>query len=163
MKIEELQPRQGNVEIEAEVIDKGEIRTFEKFGKQGRVCNAKIKDDSGTMTLSLWNEQIDQVNIGSTIKVSNGYVSEYQGEKQLSTGKFGTLEVVDGTKDDHGEHILTKDEQEEAEALNEEMPVPDPEEEVTGDELEEADLVNKKTIKEEPVEEDVDIEEEKVE
>ena len=57
MKISELQPRQGKVEIEAEVIDKGEVRTFEKFGKEGRVCNAKIKDDSGEMTLSLWNEQ----------------------------------------------------------------------------------------------------------
>jgi len=164
MKISELQPRQGNVEIEAEVVDKGEARTFEKFGKEGRVCNAKIKDDSGEIKLSLWNEQVDQVNVGSKVKLTNGYVSEFKGEMQLSTGKFGSLEVSGGNTEDHGEHILSEDEKTEAEALNEEIPEPAPEEEVTKDELEAADLEESKKIPEEPVPaEGVDVEEEKVE
>ena len=164
MKISELQPRQGNIEIEAEVIDKGEARTFEKFGKEGRVCNAKIKDDSGEIKLSLWNEQVDQVNVGSKVKLTNGYVSEFQGEMQLSTGKFGSLEIVSGNTEDHGEHILSEDEKTEAEALNKEIPEPAPEEEVTKDELEETDLKESKKIPENPAsEENVDVEEEKVE
>ena len=48
----------------------------------------------------MWNEQADQVNVGDTVKISNGWVGEYQGEKQLSTGKFGKLEVVDGGSDE---------------------------------------------------------------
>jgi len=95
MKLSELQARQGNVEVQVEVVKKEEIRTFSKFGKEGRVCNAIVKDASGEMKLSLWNEQIDQVNVGDKVKVTNGYVSEWQGEKQLSTGKFGSLEVVE--------------------------------------------------------------------
>ena len=87
MNISELQPRQGNIEVVAEVVQKENPREFEKFGKVGRVCNAKIKDASGSVNLTLWNEQIDIVNIGDTVKVSNGWVSEFQGEKQLSTGK----------------------------------------------------------------------------
>ncbi len=94
MAIKDLQPRQGNVALTAEVIEKGDSRTFDKFGKQGRVCNAKIKDDSGQVTLTLWNEDIDKVNVGDKIKITNGWVSEYQGELQLSTGKFGKLEVL---------------------------------------------------------------------
>jgi len=94
MKIAELQPRQGNVEITVEVTEIADPREFNKFGKQGRVANAKIKDDSGEMTLTLWNEQLDQVKPGDSVKITNGWVSEWQGEKQLSTGKFGTLEVV---------------------------------------------------------------------
>ena len=94
MQINELKPRQGNVEIAGIIIDKSSPREFNKSGSQGRVCNAKLKDDSGQITLSLWNEQVDQVKVGDKIQIKNGYVSEWQGEMQLSTGKFGTLEVV---------------------------------------------------------------------
>ena len=94
MKISELEANQGKVEIEAEISEMGEVREFEKFGKQGRVCNATVKDDSGEIKLTLWNEQIDAVKEGDKIKVSNGYVKEWQDEKQLSVGKYGTMEVV---------------------------------------------------------------------
>ena len=36
------------------------------------------------------------VNVGDTIQIENGYVGEYQGEKQLTTGKFGKLTVING-------------------------------------------------------------------
>lgn len=94
MKINELQAKQGKVDIELEVVEKGEAREFTKFGMVGKVCSCKAKDDTGEITLTLWNEQVDQVNTGDKVKIANGYVGEYQGELQLSTGKFGKLEVV---------------------------------------------------------------------
>ena len=45
--------------------------------------------------MSLWNEQIDQIKVGDKLFIKNGYVSEWQGEMQLGTGKFGSLEVVE--------------------------------------------------------------------
>ena len=81
MEIKDLQPRQGKVEIVVEIVDKGEVREFSKFGNSGRVCNAAAKDATGEIKLSLWNEQVDQVNVGDKVKISNGYVSEFQGEK----------------------------------------------------------------------------------
>jgi replication factor A1 len=94
MAIKDLQPRQGKVDIVVEVVEKGEVREFDKFGKTGRVCNATVKDETGETKLTLWNEQIDQVNAGDKVHITNGYVGEYQGEMQLTTGKFGQLEVV---------------------------------------------------------------------
>ncbi|MBD3310814.1 hypothetical protein GF351_06370 [Candidatus Woesearchaeota archaeon] len=94
MKISELQARQGKVDIEVDIVDKGEVREFEKFGRAGRVCNCTAKDESGEIKLTLWNEDIDKVNVGDKVKIENGYVGEWQGELQLSTGKFGKLEVV---------------------------------------------------------------------
>ena len=91
--VKELQPRMGKVELTGTITKKDEPRTFDKFGKEGRVANAKIKDDTGEVTLTLWNEQVDQVNVGDKVTVHNGWVSEYRGELQLSTGKFGQLEV----------------------------------------------------------------------
>lgn len=124
MAIKDLKVREGKVELIAEIIEIGDIREFEKFGKSGKVANAIIKDDTGTVKLSLWNEQIDQVRIGDKVKVQNGYVNEYQGELQLTTGKFGTLEVLE-RKDfssDEGEHILTEDEKTEEDVLEEQSP-----------------------------------------
>ena len=94
MQISELKIRQGKVELEAEVTQKGEVRTFDKFGKQGRVCNATIKDASGEIKLTLWNDEIDKVNVGDKVKITNGYVNEFQGEKQLTAGRFGKLDIL---------------------------------------------------------------------
>ena len=94
MAIKDLKIREGNVDLVAEVIDKAEVREFQKFGKPGRVCNAKIKDDSGEVTMTLWNEDIDKVKVGDKIHIKNGWVGEWQGDPQVSTGRNGTLEVV---------------------------------------------------------------------
>jgi replication factor A1 len=95
MAIVDLKLREGNVDIVVEVIEKDEPREFEKFGRPGKVCNAKVKDDSGEMKLTLWNDQIDLVNVGDKIHIINGYVNEWQGEPQLTTGRFGKIEKVE--------------------------------------------------------------------
>ena len=95
MAIKDLRARQGNVNLVLKITDKADSREFEKFGNKGKVCNAKAKDDSGEITLTLWNDDVDKVNIGDTVKIENGWVSEWQGELQLSTGKFGKIEVTE--------------------------------------------------------------------
>lgn len=142
MEIKDLQARQGDVDIIADVVDKEEVREFEKFGKTGRVCNAKIKDETGEVKLTLWNDDIDKVNVGDRVHVEKGYVGEWQGELQLTTGKFGTLSVVSkeqsststGTTDE-GERVLTEDEKTEEEVLEEKPKEPSAEESVTEDEV----------------------------
>ena len=184
MEIKDLQPRQGSVEITAEVVEKGEVRQFEKFGKQGSVCNAKIKDASGEIALTLWNEQIEQVSVGDTVHITNGYVNEWQGEMQLTTGKFGKLEVQgkaakeeikpEEMKTDEGSHILTKDEAAEEEILEKEnQSKPSPEEAETKDEKAESEALAESDMKkpasplaseseDEKTEEKISIEEEEV-
>ncbi len=94
MQVKDLKPRQGNVDITLEVIEVGETREFQKFGNTGRVANAVAKDSTGQIKVSLWNDDIDKVKEGDHIKITNGWVSEFQGEKQLSAGRLGKLEVV---------------------------------------------------------------------
>lgn len=95
MQIKDLQVKQGKVDLEVEVVEVGEVREFNKFGKTGKVANAKVKDESGEITLTLWNDEIDMVKPGKKIKIVNGYVSEWQGEKQLTAGRFGKIEAVE--------------------------------------------------------------------
>lgn len=94
MNIADLKTGQGKVDIEVEVVDISDARTFSKFGRDGRVATARVKDDSSEIDLTLWNESIDEVSVGDKVKIENGYVSEFQGNPQLTAGKFGSITVM---------------------------------------------------------------------
>ncbi len=94
MKISELAPGTGNVNLEAEVVGVETPREINKNGRVLRVTNATLKDDSGTISLVLWNDAIDQVREGSKISITNGYVNTWQDKLQLTLGKFGKMEVL---------------------------------------------------------------------
>ena len=96
MKISELKAGASSVEIEATVVEKSEPReVVTKYGKRLNVAKATLKDDSGSITISLWEKDIDSIGLGDKIKITNGYVSEYKGTPQLSTGKYGKIEVLE--------------------------------------------------------------------
>ena len=100
MDIKQLQPKQGNVDIELDVLEVDDAREFQKFGKAGRVATAQAKDATGDkIKLTLWNDDIDRIKAGDKVKLTNGYVSEWQGELQLTTGSFGKIEVLEKTGD----------------------------------------------------------------
>jgi ssDNA-binding replication factor A large subunit len=94
MKISDLKPGTGSVTIEAEVVSLDSVREINKYGRMLKVGNVTIKDDSGSVTLVLWNDQNDSVKVGDKIKIENGYVNEWQGVPQLTLGKFGKLTVL---------------------------------------------------------------------
>jgi len=98
MKISELKVGQDKVEVEGTVKDISETREFNKFGRNIRVATAALEDESGDIKMSLWNQDIDKVGVGDKIKVSNGFVKEFQGEKQLTAGRFGKIEVLEKGK-----------------------------------------------------------------
>lgn len=94
MQIKDLKPKQGNVDIIVDVVDVGDVREFQKFGKPGKVSTAFAKDETGDIKLSLWNEDTERIKAGDKIHLTNGYVNEWQGEMQLTTGRLGKLEVI---------------------------------------------------------------------
>jgi ssDNA-binding replication factor A large subunit len=96
MKISDLKAGSGNVNIVATVVSKEEPREVTtKFGKRLNVTNATLKDDSGEIVMSLWGDDINSINVGDKIEVSNGYVNEFKGTPQLSAGKFGKITVLE--------------------------------------------------------------------
>ena len=95
-KIKGLKPKQSDVNIEATIKEISPAREFQKYGKPGRVANSIIEDDSGEIVLTLWNEDVDKFSEGDRIKIVNGYVNEWRGELQLTAGRAGNLEKVDG-------------------------------------------------------------------
>jgi ssDNA-binding replication factor A large subunit len=94
MKISELAVNQRIDFLDVVVKEISEVKEFSKFGKTGRVATAIIKDKTGEVQLTLWDEQIDLVKKGDEIKIINAYVKEWQGEKQVNLGKIGSIEIL---------------------------------------------------------------------
>jgi len=95
VNIKDLRNGMRRVSIEANVVEKGETRQVRSKYKDEtyNVADAVVADESGSIKLTLWNEQIDQVDVGNKIKIENGYVTSWSGQLQLNVGKFGTMTV----------------------------------------------------------------------
>ncbi len=93
--IKDLQDGQKRVSVEAKVVEKGDPREVRSRYKDEvyHIVDAVVADESGSIKLTLWNEQIDLVNVGDNIKIENGYITSFKGEIQLNVGKFGKLTV----------------------------------------------------------------------
>ncbi len=83
------------VSVEGKVVEKGDTREVKSRYKDEtyRIVDAVIADETGSIKLTLWNEQIEQVNVGDNVKIENGYVTSFKGEAQLNVGKFGKMTV----------------------------------------------------------------------
>ena len=98
MKIKELKENTNASVENVRVVEVGTARTFNKFGKDNRVCSAVIEDSSGKCKLSLFNEDVELVKKGQVLNIINGYVKEYKGELQISRGRNGQIEIVQSPK-----------------------------------------------------------------
>jgi ssDNA-binding replication factor A large subunit len=94
MKISDLKTGDTKVVIEGAIAEKGQVRDVNtKFG-QTQVCECVMEDDSGTIVLVLWGEQIKDINEGDRVRVENGYVKEWNNSMQLNVGKFGSIKAL---------------------------------------------------------------------
>jgi len=79
MNISQLKSKNNVDKIELTIVEKEEARGFiSRLGVKGKVCNAVAKDDAGTrIGLTLWNEEIDKVDVSDRIRILNGWVKEW--------------------------------------------------------------------------------------
>ena len=93
-KVGDLTPQSKAVNVTAKVVSKTEIREI-PMGRDGsphKVSDALVGDETGVVYVTLWDDNIEKVNEGDTIRVENGYVTLFKGNIRLNIGKYGKLE-----------------------------------------------------------------------
>ena len=81
-----------NVSITGKIDSVGEPRTVNlKAGGTNDVADAIISDESGSIKLSLWGDDINKVRAGDRVSIENGYINTFKGENSINIGKFGKL------------------------------------------------------------------------
>jgi replication factor A1 len=93
--IRDLRNGMKQVNLKAKVLEVAKpMLVFTRFGNYASVANALLTDETGTIKLCLWNQQMSSIFVGATVKIENARVSTFRGEKQLRIGKNGTLSIV---------------------------------------------------------------------
>jgi replication factor A1 len=95
-KVGELTPQSRAVNVTAKVVSKSEIREI-PMGRDGsahKVCDALVGDETGSIYLTLWDDNIEKVDVEHTIRVENGYVTLFKGNMRLNIGKYGKLDMA---------------------------------------------------------------------
>ncbi|WP_405305679.1 OB-fold nucleic acid binding domain-containing protein [Methanobrevibacter sp.] len=79
-KIADIQP-ETKVNIIARIIRIPTIRSYEKNGKEGKVASLELQDDSGQISYTLWNKNVELINDlkledGDTVKILQAQARE---------------------------------------------------------------------------------------
>ena len=84
------------ISLKAKVVEKPEPnRVYTRYGTTPVVSNILIEDETGSMRMSLWNQQIKKVREGDVINIENGKVIWYHSERHLGLGRSGSLSVIE--------------------------------------------------------------------
>ena len=91
MKVAELKPGMSKVDLKVVVVEVSEPRIVRTRYGVAKVADALVKDDTGEVKMSLWNEQISLVSPGDRISIENGYTTQFRGNIQVNVGKYGRI------------------------------------------------------------------------
>jgi hypothetical protein len=93
--IGDLKVGMNHINLEAKVVEITKPRLVStRYGNCASLAKAVIKDESGKIKFALWNDQIDAVSPGDTVKIENARISAFRGEMQLSLGKNGNINKI---------------------------------------------------------------------
>lgn len=67
---------------------------YSRWGSPCYVSNVELADETGSISMSLWNEDIHKVHVGDDVVINNGYVYNFRGEPQLRLRKKSTLSII---------------------------------------------------------------------
>jgi len=97
MKIAELKANENVDEIILKIVEKKEARkVMKRYGGVAKLCELMGEDENGDkIKITLWNDEIDVIGVNDTIKIVDGWVKEWNGELQISTGKRGRIEKIE--------------------------------------------------------------------
>ena len=93
--IQNLRHGMNKVNVRAEVLELQKPQLVHtQYGNSVMLTNASIADDTGKVKLCLWGEKINSVVVGDTVQITHASVRTFKGERQLSLGRTGTIEVL---------------------------------------------------------------------
>jgi len=99
LQVKNILPKIRSLNITARILRVFQPIEFEREGKKGRVANIILGDETGTVRLSLWNEQtnfLENLRPGQPIQLINAYTREDgRGGTEIRLGTRGQLKILE--------------------------------------------------------------------
>jgi len=95
LQIKDLKAGMKRINLEARVLKISEPKlVITRFNEYVMLANAVLMDETGTVRLTLWNEQIGAISVNDVLRIENANVATFMGELQLRIGRQGKLSVI---------------------------------------------------------------------
>lgn len=101
LKIDNIVPDMRKVNFKARVVNISSLNTFERDDDEedGRVQNLLLGDDTGTIQMTLWDEQTeiaDKISEGDAIEISGAYtIEDDDGNAEIRLGDNAQVAMAD--------------------------------------------------------------------
>ena len=95
--VSDLRPGLRGINLKVKAGPKNEIREVvsKKTGDTLRVTEVLIGDETGSILLTLWNDDIDKAETDHNYEITNSYTTVFKGSLRLNLGKYGSIEESD--------------------------------------------------------------------
>ena len=94
-RVSELKANKQVERLELVVLRRYPRRLIDSSNFTGSLAAACGRDETGIVGIVLWGEQVKQVKTGDIIRIENGWCRSRNGELIVSTGRTGSLLVID--------------------------------------------------------------------
>lgn len=95
LKIAQIELGMRGIKVTGKVVQNSNKREVEtKFGR-ATVSWAILEDETGSIRLNLWRQQINKVRVGDTVGLVNAFVRVYRDEMELNIGSDGRIDVLE--------------------------------------------------------------------
>ncbi len=101
LEIDNIVPEMRKVNVKARVLNISDLNTFERDDEEedGRVQNLLLGDDTGTIRVTLWDEQTeiaDKIEENDPIEIRGAYtVEDNQGRAEIRLGDSSKVKMAD--------------------------------------------------------------------
>ena len=99
LQIKNIVPKIRMLDIDARIVRIFPVKEFESKGRKGKVASIILGDQSGTIRLTLWDQQtelVDKLEQGMAVHVFGGYTrGGMDGSAEIRLSKSGGLKILE--------------------------------------------------------------------
>ena len=97
LSVGSLKPNLRNLDLTVKIVNVGPSRTVasKRRGRQHLIAEALVGDETGSVVLTLWDDQIQRFGADDVVGISGGYTTLFKGSLRLNVGRAGQIEKVD--------------------------------------------------------------------
>jgi replication factor A1 len=97
IKVKDLTTYSRRVNLIAKIVELGDAREVSSSsdGQLHQVAEALIGDETGSVLLTLWDENSTRFKPGDIVEIDNGYAGTFKGRLRLNIGRYGNIEKIE--------------------------------------------------------------------
>jgi len=96
-KVGSFKPNLQNLNTLVKIVNIGPSRAVpsKRTQRQHLIAEALVGDETGSVVLTLWDDQISRFKADDVVEIKGGYTTLFRGSLRLNIGRTGRIEKVD--------------------------------------------------------------------